>query len=155
MESMTDQDFSELWTNLVERDSGRRLPTLSREERMFFAVNLLRGSVPRSGLIGYFENVTGRDIFDAHQGLTELKLFSVLSLLQQAQAIILGDRPLPPDELPVQVLSDSLTDTEYEAAINRLDAAVHPIQERLLESDDDIWNALCQFASGQGLKPKA
>ena len=151
---MTDQEFNELWTNLVHRSSGTTSPPLTRDERLFYAVNLLRGSVPRSGFIGYFENFTGREIHDAHDVLKELNLDAVLSLLQQAQAIALGDRPLQDDALPIHVFPDSLTEKEYEETSDRLDAAMQPLEKRMYEFDSDIWRAICQFAAQRHMKPR-
>lgn len=151
---MTDEEFSKLWTNLVHRGSGTASPALTREERLFYSVNLLRGSVPRSGFVGYFENFTGREIHDAHEGLKELGLSSALSLLQQAQAIVLGDRPLQDDALPIQIFPDSLTEKEFEEASERLDAAMQPLEKKMYELDSDIWQALCQFATQRDIKPR-
>lgn len=76
------------------------------------------------------------------------------SLLQLAQEIALGDRPLPKDGLPIQVFPESLTEKEYDELSERLDAAMKPVEERMYKLDDDMWQALCRFAEQRKLKPK-
>jgi hypothetical protein len=95
---MTEKDFNALWTNLVERSHKAAGPPLSEDERRFYGVNLLRGSVPRSGFIGYFENWSTSEIDAAHEGLRALRLLPVL-----AQNTVLGGRPLPKDSSRIAV----------------------------------------------------
>lgn len=151
---MNDREFSELWTNLVHRNSGSATPPLTSDERHFYAVNLLRGSVLRSGFIGYFENVTDREINDAYKGLKELSLDSVSLLLQQAQELALADRPIPTDGLPIQVFPDSLDEKEYDELCERLDTAMKPVEEKMYSLDDEMWQALGRFAEQRKLKPR-
>lgn len=150
---MKDEEFDILWTDLVERSHGDGLRPLSECERHFYAVNLLRGSVPRSGFIGYFENWTGQDILDAHAGLKALGLDSVLALLEQAEAIALAGKPIPPGSSRIEVIPVSLTEDEYEAESDRLDEALGPISEEFYKHDEIIWNALCGYAEENNLKP--
>src|SRR5687768_1712027 len=110
---MTEEDFNALWTNLVKRSHKADGPPLSEHERRFYAVNLLRGSVPRSGFIGYFENWSALEIAAAHEGLRTLGLLPVLAVLERAQSTVLGGRPLPGDSSAIEVFPNSLTDEEY------------------------------------------
>ena len=109
---MTETDFESLWKNLVQRMHGADEPALSKHERHFYAVNLLRGSVPRSGFIGYFENWSGSEIADAYEGLRALELPSALELLEQ--------------EFDVWVVTDACTsrhERDRDAAFDRLAGA--------------------------------
>jgi len=151
---MTETDFESLWKSLVTRTHGTDGPPLSKHERDFYAVNLLRGSVPRSGFIGYFENWSGAEIADAYEGLRALRLQSVLALLEEAARIVLGDRPLPSDASCITVFPDSLTDAEYEQASSRMDEALGPIEAKFCEHDEEIWNALCDYADAHQLDNK-
>jgi hypothetical protein len=151
---MTEEDFNALWTDLVKRSHATDRHTLSEQERHFYAVNLLRGSVPRSGFIGYFENWSGSQIADAHKGLQALRLLSVLSLLEKAQNTVFEGRPLSKDSSPNRIFPDSLTDEEYEKESDRIDEAVTPIQEEFYQHDIEIWNALCDYADAHKLTPK-
>jgi hypothetical protein len=151
---MTEEGFNALWTNLVERSHKTDKPPLSQHERRFYAVNLLRGSVPRSGFIGYFENWRAADIAAAHEGLQALHLLPVLALLEKAQNAVLGDRALPNDSSPIAVFPNSLTEEEYERESNRIDAALDPIEKDFYKHDGEIWNALCEYADIHQLKPK-
>lgn len=151
---MTEDDFNALWTNLVERSHKAGGPPLSEDERRFYAVNLLRGSVPRSGFIGYFENWSASEIAAAHEGLRALNLLPVLALLEKAQNTVFGDRPLPKDSLPIEVIPNSLSEEEYERESNRIDEALIPIEEEFYKHDDEMWNALCEYADRHQLSPK-
>lgn len=151
---MTENDFNALWTNLVKRSHRADGPPLSEHERRFYAVNLLRGSVPRSGFIGYFENWNSSEIAAAHEGLKALRLLASIALLEKAQKTVLGDRPLPSDSSPMAVFPNSPTEEEYERESNRIDDALGPIEEAFYKQDDVIWNALCEYADKHQLKPK-
>ena len=152
---MKEEDFDILWTDLVERSHKDGSVPLSECERHFYAVNILRGSVPRSGFIGYFENWTGQDILDAHAGLKALGLDSVLALLEQAEAIALGGKPIPTSLSRIEIFPESLTEDEYETESDRLDEALGPISEKFYTQDEIIWNTLCRYADANNLKPKS
>ncbi len=143
---MTEAEFESLWKNLVMRVHGTEGPPLSKQERHFYAVNLLRGSVPRSGFIGYFENWSGREIADAFEGLAALRLQSVLALLERASRIVFEGRPIPIDSSPIAIFPDSLTEAEYDQASKQMDEALTPIEVELCELDEQIWAALCDHA---------
>jgi hypothetical protein len=151
---MTEDDFNALWKNLVKRSHKADGPPLSEHERRFYAVNLLRGSVPRSGFIGYFENWNASEIAAAHEGLRALRLLPVLALLEKAQNTVLGGRPLPKDSSRIAVFPKSLTEEEYERECNRMDEALTPIEEEFRKHDDEIWKALCEYADKHQLKPQ-
>lgn len=155
LEKMQEEAFDILWTNLVERSYKKGVVPLSENERHFYTVNLLRGSVPRSGFIGYFENWTGRDIIDAHAGLRALGLHSVLALLEKAEVIVFGDKPIQPTSSRLEVFPDSLTEDEYEVESERLDEALGAISEEFCTKDESIWNALCRYADEHDLKPRS
>ena len=145
---MSEDDFNALWTSLVKRSRS-----LSEHEWRFYAVNLLRGSIPRSGFIGYFENWSVSEIAAAHEGLRALQLRPVLALLERAQDIVLRGKPLPRDFSRVEVFPSSLTDEEYEKESSRIDEALAPIEEEFYRCDDQIWNALSDYADKHKLKP--
>ena len=139
---MTETDFESLWKNLVQRMHGADEPALSKHERHFYAVNLLRGSVPRSGFIGYFENWSGSEIADAYEGLRALELPSALELLEQAARIVLGGRPVPVDASPIEIFPASLTEAEYEAFPKQV--SVEEIQKIInwLKKKSDLSNIM-------------
>lgn len=150
---MTDDDFDALWTNLVKRSHESMHAPLTADERVFYAVNLLRGSVPRSGFIGYFENWSGADISAAHRGLRVLGLEAASRLLASAQELVLGDQPLPDEAVSLTVFPDSLTEEEHAEMSDRLDEALAPIEKQFYPLDDEIYEALCSFADAHQLKP--
>jgi Domain of unknown function (DUF4375) len=149
---MTDDDFDALWKNLVKRSHHQRVP-LTDNEKVFYAVNLLRGSVLRSGFIGYFENWTSSDILAAHRGLRILGLETTLGLLSEAQSIVLGGRSLPNEPVSLTVFPDSLTEAEYEQASARMDESLAFIEEQFYPLNKEIYTALCAFADAHHLAP--
>lgn len=147
MNDMTDDMFEDLWTNLVSRSAGDASNPLTRDERIFYSINLLRGSIPRSGFLGYFESCTQPDVKDALEGLTELQLNEVASILRTALNDVLGDKSLSDELTPIQVVSPLLDEEEYMRECDRIAARLQPLEMRLLDLDAAIFHALCQFAS--------
>lgn len=152
---MNEEDFDVLWANLVERSFQPGSVPLSQCERNFYAVNLLRGSVPRSGFLGYFENFSGQEILATHAGLKALGLDLVLSLLEKAETIVFGDQPIPPSESPMEIIPASLTEDKYEQAMARLDEALDPVTEEFYAQEERIWDAMCKYADENDLKPRS
>lgn len=147
MNKMNDDMFEDLWTNLVDRSTGDTSNPLTKDERIFYSINLLRGSIPSGGFLGYFEICTQRDIRDALEGLTELHLDEVASILRTALSNVLGDTPLSDELSPVQVVSPSLDEDEYIEECERIAARMQPLEKQLLDLDSAILRALYQLAS--------
>jgi hypothetical protein len=147
---MTDQEFEEYWAFLVRKKHSAKA-ALSSDERTFYAANIFRGSVPRSGLIGYFENTECDVIRDAHHALARLDLREALKLLQDAQRIVFNGQPLPDtDQCPV-LFDYELPEAEIAKAMDDLDERVGDIQNQLYLQDQPIFDALCQFADEKSL----
>lgn len=147
---MTDEEFSTFWTFLVDK-KFRKQAALTDDERIFYAANLFRGSVPRSGVLGYFENNTCDEIRDAHHALQVLVLAGPLRLLQQAQHIVLRGEPLPDSDEFVTLYDEDLSEEEYAEAMDELDEKVADIQEQILTHYQPIFEALCRFADERNL----
>jgi len=150
--TMTEEGFDELWASLVKRSHQPDLHPLSESEQLFYAVNLLRGSVPRSGFVGFFENCTASDVVSAHEGLGVLGLTAVLDLLQEARNAILGPGPFTIESLSVAPISDALSDAEHDAESDRLDEALAPIEQAFHTHDGSVLQALCAYADQRELK---
>lgn len=149
---MTDQEFEDYWSLLVEKKYSAKVQ-LSSDERMFYAANILRGSVPRCGLLGYFENTSCDVIRDAHTALATLGLHEVLELLTNAQRIVLNGHPLPDRDQCLSLFDHSLPEADLEKAMEDLDERVRDLQNQLCLQDELIFNALCRFADEKGLRP--
>lgn len=148
---MTAAQFETLWVRLVHQKYGTSAEPMTAPERLFYAVNGLRGSVPRSGFVGYFEHATGDDVREAHEGLQSMQLRDVQLLLRRAQAIVLRDQPLPAGDDPIEVLPGDWNEDEFVQAMDELDVAVTAVQESFYERDEEIFAALCKFAEQHGL----
>lgn len=149
---MTDQEFADYWTFLVEKEHRSTYAGLSRDERVFYALNFFRGSVPRSGLIAYFENTECVVIQNAHHALSHLGLTDALKLLQDAQRIILKGDPLPETDQCVTLFDYDLPEEELDKAMNDLGESVRDVQDSLYRQDQAIFDALCRFADENGLR---
>ena len=147
---MTDQEFEDYWAFLVEKKHSA-MAALSSDERVFYAANIFRGSVPRSGLIGYFEN-TGCDVIrDAHHALATLDLPEALKLLQNAQRIVLNGDPLPDTDQCLVLFDDDLPEADLVKAMDDLDQRVGDIQSLLYLQDRPVFDALCRLADEKSL----
>lgn len=147
---MSDEEFEAYWSSLVKKKYSTE-DALSDDERIFYAANLFRGSVPRSGLIGYFENTECDVIRDAHRALAALGLIEALRLLTDAQQIVLNGEPLPETEQLLTLLDDDLPEEEYEQAMDELDERVAEIEKLLCLQDEAIFDSLCDFAKEKRL----
>jgi hypothetical protein len=148
---MTDEEFADYWTFLVKRKHESTFEDLSEDERIFYAANIFRGSVPRSGLIGYFENTECEVIRGTHHALSMLGLSDALKLLQDAQRIILKGDPLPETDQFVTLFNCDLPEDEVEKAIDDLDGLVQDFQYQLYLQNQAIFDSLCRFANQKKL----
>ena len=137
---MTVQEFETLWTNLVNRTYDENAVPLSGEEKLFYVINRLRGAVPRSGFLGYFENSTGEQIQLTLEALKELELSKGLKILQDAINIVWKNDYLPSTNSSLELFPDSLSEEEAENASNRFDEKLTPIEDDFNEYEDRIKN---------------
>ncbi len=150
--TMNDKEFTDYWTALVNKKYHSTPADLSRDERIFYCANTFRGSVPRSGLVGYFENNECDVIRDAHVAIAVLGLPDVLRLLEEAQTIILNGNPLPETDQYLNLYDFSLPEEEVYKAMDDLDEKVQDIQNQLYLQNQAIYDALCRFADERSLR---
>jgi len=127
---------------------------MSRVGSVFYSVNLLRGSVSRSGFIGYFENNTGPHIRAAHAGLEEMGLNNVRDILHEAQKVTLGDWDLPTDDTPITVISHN-SEEQYERESERIERALETVQKDFLKQEEYIWYTLLRYAAAHKLQKQS
>ena len=147
---MSSDAFASFWDSLVDKRFDAEVD-LSKDERLIYAANLLRGAVLESGLAGYFLETEANEIRDAHEALQVLALAEPLRLLQQAQEIALNGAPLPESDETLTLFDEDLSEDEYEAAIDDLGERLAPIQDQLLMQDDAIFDTINRFAIEKGL----
>lgn len=148
---MTDETFADYWEYLVDKIHRASYQAATADERIFYSANILRGSVPRSGIVGYFENTACDVIRDAHHALSTLGLPDALKHLQDAQQLILNGNPLPETASFVTLFDSSLAKEERDKALDDLDESVRDIEHQLGEQDEAIFDALCRFADEKSL----
>lgn len=149
---MTDSEFAEYWTSLVRKKQLASYHGLSTDERIFYAANLLRGSVPRSGLIGYFENTDFDSIRDVEPALRVLGLGELLRILEDARRIVLQDREVVQSDRFLTLFDEHLSEEEEELARERLDECLRDFEERFNAQDRLFFDALCRFADSRNLR---
>ena len=142
---MTDEEFEKLWHSLVDRYYGKVEPPLTRDEELLFALNQLAGSVPRSGMIGYFDNSTGNEILNAKEALRLCKLDSLLDILERAQSIIVGITPVTRTDKPLDLIPDAITEEDYEQLSSEREKLISPVEEEFFNHEDALCEAIDQF----------
>ena len=152
---MTEQEFDELWEYLVHRYYSDESNRLSHHESIFYSLNILRGSVPRSGFIGYFENSTGANILLTIKALKELGLSEVLKILDEAISIAIKGKALQNSDSPIKLFPDLLSEEEYESEIEKLEQKLTPLENRFYQHDNLLWKVLCEFADNNKLKARS
>ena len=148
---MEDADFERLWANLVDRKYKKTGEPLNESEQLLYALNLFAGGVPRSGMIGYFENSSGKEIHDAKAALTALGMESHRKIIDDAEAILLDGKALPSSEDQVEVIPRDLSEEEYEAYSERLDTEIEPVEERFYAIEDDLYDGIDRFIEMRGI----
>ena len=148
---MNEEQFGDLWMRLVKAKHAVPAQPLTRQEQLFYAANSLRGCVPRSGFVAYFENSSGDEVRDAYEALRIMQLDDVLALLERAQQIVLRDQLLPEGDGEIVVLSLDVNEDAYWVEMDKLDIAVDDVQESFYECDEKFFDALCWFAERNGL----
>lgn len=149
---MTEQEFGDYWTYLIDKKYQPGNASLSEDERVFYAANSFRGSVPRSGLIGYFDDTECAEIWDAQRALAQLGLTEALQLLEAALRVVLHNQPLPNTQEFIKLFDDALSEEEFERANEELDAQMQDLQEQLYLQDVPIYDALFRFADEKQLR---
>lgn len=141
---MNEENFEILWSRLVAV-FHKEPKKLTHEEFIFYSVNSLRGSVPRSGFIGFFENNNVSVITAAHKGLAEMNLTNIAALLNRAQQIAIGNKRLPSDGSYIEVVPRD-SEEEYEKESERLEHALYDVESAFYKYDDVLWDALGEYA---------
>ena len=128
--NMEDADFERLWTNIVDRKYKKVGEPLNEIEQLLYALNLFAGGVPRSGMIGYFENSTGKEIHDAKAALTVLGMEPHRKIIDDAQEILMDGGALSSSDEQVEVIPRDLSEEEYEVYSEQLESRIAPVEER-------------------------
>jgi Domain of unknown function (DUF4375) len=148
---MKDSDFEKLWMNLVDRKYKKTGEPLNENEQLLYALNLFAGGVPRSGMIGYFENSTGKDIHDAKAALTVLGMEPHRRIIDDAQDILMDGRPLPSTDDQVEIIPRGLSKEEYEEYSERLESMIAPVEDRFEALEDDLYDGIDRFIEISGI----
>ena len=142
---MTEEEFSDYWPKVVDKKfSGDQ--QLTEEENVFYAVNCLRGAVPRSSLVGYLENVDAEEVRDAIKGLRSLGLIEASEKLKETASIFLqGDELEQIQGLLADKYSD-LNEEDYDDLELKMFEELGSIEDYFMEQDGAFFDALCLHA---------
>lgn len=129
-----------LWRSLVARVNDESIGhgSLSRPERLFFAVNLLVGEVFNGGFDQYFWNSSSNYCADAEAGLIALDAAESNRLLDAAKSVLFPRGHVPTDTAErreeLRKLPDYHSDTPpHQAKLEVLDAKFWQDSDRLSE----------------------
>ena len=91
----------ELWTYLVKKAHATddAFKSLSKEEKIYYAVGVLEGEVYNGGMHQFFSNSSGALYLEAIEGLTHLGATKALWLLRRAAKILFGSIRPPKNRL--------------------------------------------------------
>ncbi len=151
---MEPDDFERLWTNLVDRKYGKTGEPLDESEELLYALNLFAGGVPRSGMIGYFENSTGKEILDAKSALKIIGLESHIKILEDAQRILMVGRTLARTEEQIEIVASDLSEEEYEAHSEQLDRKIASVEEAFEAIEDALYDGIDRLIETRGITAK-
>jgi hypothetical protein len=134
----------ELWVDLVRRVHGTPdgFDTLSKIEKLYFAVGMLEGEVYNGGFEQYFSSSSGNYYRYAVEGLEEMGALKSLTLLQKARQVVFGfDEPDgDPDRRRARLSADQSRSRRLEA-----------LDPMFWEDPDVIEARMRQFAIDHGL----
>ncbi|QDT64552.1 DMP19 family protein [Calycomorphotria hydatis] len=148
---MEKADFDRLWSNLVDRKYKKTGEPLNESEQLLYALNCFAGGVPRSGMIGYFENSTGKEIHDAKAALTILGMEHHRKIIDDAQQILMQSRTLPFSDDQIELIPQNLSEEEYEAYSERLASMIAPVEERFKASEENLYDGIDRFIEIRGI----
>jgi hypothetical protein len=114
--------------------NGSDFSTLRREERLYYAVNCLRGDVLNGGFVSFFHNYSPLYSL-AEEGLAELGATTSLRLLREAKLCVFGELMAPDRGREV---IDSLEDVGRSAKLDQL-------SRDFCADADGLWDKLQGF----------
>lgn len=130
----------QFWLRLVASD----FTTLRPQERVYLAVNEMRGSVLNGGFHAYFSTFAERSLA-AEEGLKTLNASKSLELLRAAKQLLTGGTPAGlADE---SKLTAALSDPEVDRQLDDLD-------RQFYVDADGLWDKLQDFGVQQGFFPE-
>lgn len=144
--------FRELWKHLVSKvyATENGFESLTKEEKLYFAVVLFDGEVYNGGMHQFFWNSSGEFYEEAVEGLKTLKANNSLSLLKQAARILFGeDKPTRDRIKRWKAMKQSLEDEN--APRPEWDLELDKIDDLYYKDSDDLSELLSEYAKTTGL----
>ncbi|MEK7723636.1 MAG: DUF4375 domain-containing protein [Acidobacteriota bacterium] len=142
--------YRELWISLVKREIENGFDSLTKEEKIYFSVNVFDREVCNGGMDQFFWNSSGNFYAEVIEGLQLLNAENSLLLLKQAAKILFGEINPPKDRsLRWQALkehSESLDSTNPDWS-NELEK----IDNKYYTDPDSLDELLTKFAEINGL----
>jgi hypothetical protein len=138
-----------LWLRLAAQvhASPAGFEALRPEEQVFYAVNLLRGSVYSGGFSYYFAEAGGALYARAERGLEYLSALNTLGIVRQAKTLLFGADHMPDDVGKRAAFLDPM-DSWKQRALDDLD-------RRFWEDPEGLWDRLDAFARENVLRESA
>jgi hypothetical protein len=152
--SRDEEPFWKKWLELLSRRRSEGPSSLSEPERLFFAMNFLKGAVLRGGFHVYFSMASAEEVELARRGFRENGAPLVAEILQRA-SLILYPNGIPEDPIEQQnqlpgwsedeVPSDH--EPEWSPQLDEVDASFYAEEDLVHEVVESYFEA--QFGSGK------
>ncbi|RXF73760.1 DUF4375 domain-containing protein [Hansschlegelia zhihuaiae] len=140
----------ELWTFLVKRSSDDRgLASLSKEERVYFAINLLEKEVYNGGFDQYFFNSSSDYNWIAVEGLREIRALQSLKLVREAANTLFGRDGPPADQADRwRIMSSKAPHLSQQ---HRRESHLDRLDKEFYKDPDQLGERLTAYAKQHGL----
>lgn len=145
--------YRELWKSLVSRSSKDwSLGDLTRDERLYFAVGVLKGEVYNGGFDQFFWNSSGNFYQMALEGLEEIGATSSLDLTREAARTVFGRLDPPVDqEKRWRVLKSKAYRVLEFLTGNRKRSSLEALDKQFWSDPDNLNERLITYANERGL----
>ena len=139
--------FRALWWEIVDKVYNQEggFAKLTDDEKLYYAVNVLRGEVYNGGFNQYFDNSSGEYYRHAELGLIRLGATHSLSLLREAKVALFGSACVPKDR------TERFAALEQHVGQPNLDA----LDDEFYKDPDSLGEKLEGFAVATGLVKNA
>lgn len=142
----------ELWSYLVNKvnKEAKGVDSLTKEEKIYFSVNLFDGEVYNGGIHQFFSNSSGNLYEEVVVGLKTLKATNSLLLLKQAVMILFDKAEPPKDRLLRWKALKQFHEDESELKPN-WEIELERIDNQYYEDLDCLGELLIKYAETTGM----
>lgn len=142
--------YRELWINLVKRESENGFDSLTKEEKIYFSVNIFDRELYNGGMDQFFWNSSGNFYAEVIEGLQILNAENSLSLLKQSAKILFGEIN-PPRDRSLRWKALKQNSERLNATNPNWSNELEKIDNKYYTDPDNMDELLTKFAENNGL----